>query len=279
MKFILICILTFLSFSQKNKDVKGTFKSNKLINFQTIEQPYKNTFEFVVGHRFGDTYTGIKDFFGLDNGVQTYIGFDFGVTDKLQLGVARLSLNKTYSFNSKMKLIRQARKSGSPFSLSLYSAFDTKTADYAKEKLVLVQAILGKKINSKWSLQLSPFYIQRLEEKSQELGAQAIYGIGFSGRVKLTKRTSLIGEVSYVMNRDDFNDNSILKNNQQDYNYGRKLDSFSLAYNVEAGGHAFQVVVSNTQEISTIGTLIGTNTDFFERHFYIGFNMSRLFSL
>ena len=279
MKLILICILTFISFSKKNKDVKGTFKSNKLINFQTIEQPYKNTFEFVVGHRFGDTYTGIKDFFGLDNGVQTYIGFDFGITDELQLGVARLSLNKTYSFNAKIKLIRQARKNGSPFSLSIYSAFDTKTADYAKEKLFLVQAILGKKLNSKWTLQLSPFYIQSLEEKSQELGAQVVYGLGLSSRVKLTKRTSLIGEYSYVMNRNDFNANSVLQNNQQDYDYGRKQDSFSLAYNIEAGGHAFQLVVSNTQEISTIGTLLGTNTDFFERHFYIGFNMSRLFSL
>jgi len=270
MKFVLVLLCVCTAFSQRNI-VKGTFKSNRLINFQTTEQPYKNTFEFIVGHRFGDTYSGVKDFFGLDFGASTYLGFDFGLTNSIQIGLGRLNFGKTYAFNGKMRLLRQRRKGGAPLSVSLYSVFNMRTQDNNEENLMLIQPLISHKLNKQFSVQLSPFFIQRFENTDRQIGAQSVYGFGLSGRVKVSKRTTLVAEGSFVLNRDEYNKNTI-------DNDKRELNTYSLAYNIEAAGHTFQVILSNTQEISTIRSLMGTNTDIGERHFYLGFNMTRLFT-
>src|SRR5215212_8299262 len=68
--------------------VKGTFKATHLINSQTVESPAKNDLNFIIMHRFGKLNDGAYNFFGLDN-ASIRLGLDYGITDKLGIGIGR----------------------------------------------------------------------------------------------------------------------------------------------------------------------------------------------
>lgn len=72
--------------------MSATFKSGKLINIQTIETIHKKELDFRVDHRFGDIAGkggGASQFFGLDHASDIRIGFDYGISDNLNIGIAR----------------------------------------------------------------------------------------------------------------------------------------------------------------------------------------------
>lgn len=269
-------IACFIIFSQKPDYVLETFKSTHLINVNTIEQLYDHTMEFTIAHRFGDSYSGLKDLFGIDLGANIYFAMDFALTNDLQIGLSRYSYNKVYEFNTKYRVFRQSGNGSIPVSFSLFAATQYQSDETAgHEKIFFLQSLIARKFNRSFSIQFSPFINQRLEYKRGNLiiGSQFIYGVNFSGRYRLGKRQSIIMEWSKVLNKNEHNDNS-----PKDLKIG-KIPSFSMALNIEAGGHTYQVIISNQPRINGIYSQLGTNSDLFKQHFYFGFNLTRLFEL
>jgi hypothetical protein len=84
----------------------GTFKANHVVNMQTIEGPAAGALNLEIQHRFGKLSDGIYDFFGLDVAAWR-LGFDYGISDRLVVGVGRSSYLKTYDGYIKYKLLRQ----------------------------------------------------------------------------------------------------------------------------------------------------------------------------
>ena len=77
-----------------SKVVYATFKGTQLINAATNETPGKGVLQYVIAHRFGsfgDEY--LYNFFGLDN-AQIRMQVDYGITDRLNIGVGRSSFLK-----------------------------------------------------------------------------------------------------------------------------------------------------------------------------------------
>src|SRR5580693_8731153 len=75
--------------------VTGTFKAEYIINTQTVESPANGNLNFVIQHRFGQLNSGSYNFFGLDNATLR-LGFDYGITDRLTVGIGRSSYLKTF---------------------------------------------------------------------------------------------------------------------------------------------------------------------------------------
>src|SRR5688500_4341671 len=98
--------------------ITGTFKATQIINTPTIESPGKKGLQFLIMHRFGRINEGAYELFGLDNATIRF-GLDYGITDRLSIGVGRSSFDKTYDGNLKWKLLQQA-KGSSPFTISIY---------------------------------------------------------------------------------------------------------------------------------------------------------------
>src|SRR5690349_13794850 len=73
--------------------VSGTFKSTRLINGHTIEMRNQKVLEFVISHRFDKLNSGAYEFFGLD-GATIRLGLDYGITDRLNVGIGRSSFQK-----------------------------------------------------------------------------------------------------------------------------------------------------------------------------------------
>ncbi|MCB0277916.1 MAG: hypothetical protein KDD94_00335 [Calditrichaeota bacterium] len=282
MKFIRLYLLVLIPImAQMPTHVFDTFKSTRLANISTVEQLYEGTLELAIAHRFGDAHSGIREFFGLDVSPSMYLMFDYGITDDIQLGVARYSRQKVYEISGKYRFFRQQRDDSTPLSLSMLATMMFQTEEFQEEKSLLTQLLIARKLGSVVSIQLSPFIVQRFESEQLDagnfltVGSQMVYGTGVSARFAIGKHNTIFLEWSDVFNKDDWNKNSLTRDQI-------KGGVFSIGYNIEVAGHTFQLIVSNTAKLNRHKSILGYSDgkqDLLDGHFYLGFNLTRLFNL
>src|SRR5580765_5927069 len=99
-----------LSAAPKTGYVTGTFKALYIVNMKTIEAPAAGALNVEIQHRFGSLNSGSYELFGLDNATLR-LGLDYGITDRLTVGIGRSSYQKTFDGYVKYKLFRQTAES------------------------------------------------------------------------------------------------------------------------------------------------------------------------
>ncbi len=277
---VIVLFFTFISYSQDdllnelNSDVKidssvtSAFKGLKIVNLESTKLAAKKDFYFVIAHRFGSVKGGSKELFGLDQSTIRF-SFIFGVSDWLNLGISRSSFNKTYDFTAKYKLLQQ-KENGLPFtvvgfnSLAINSAIDSDnfTSFEFKHRLTyLAELLISRKINDKISLQITPiiFHENYVQNTSQD---NTQYALGGGGRYKISKFVTFNIDYAYHLNRVN---NSPFNN------------PLSIGFDIETGGHVFQVHFTNSQPMYDAGFLTNTSGDWSKGDFFFGFNLSRVF--
>jgi hypothetical protein len=248
--------------------VSYLFKGTKVVSGQSVELPAKGVLQFNIQHRFGTLNSGLYNLYGLDFS-QVRLSFDYGIKDWLAVGIGRSSSLKTIDGNSKIRIKRQV-KDGFPFTLVANSAVYLKQWQYTKvekEDFLLTnqlsyvnQILIARKINRNLTLQLSPTIVHyNLVEIKDE--ANDKYAIGFGGRKKLTKRISVNTEYFYQLN--DKRNNNVL----------------SLGFDIETGGHVFQLHLSNSPAMIDPEFIAQTTGEWLNGDIYFGFNISRVFTL
>ncbi len=73
--------------------VFATFKSARVIMAHSVDMLRKLQLDVRILHRFGNINKGIKNFFGLDE-ASMRLGFDYGLTDNISLGIVRSTYRK-----------------------------------------------------------------------------------------------------------------------------------------------------------------------------------------
>lgn len=246
--------------------VFATFKASRIVNSQSIELPRPGTLEFMILHRFGSMSDGFYDLYGMDEAV---IRFDlkYGLNDFLAFGLGRSSMNKTYDVFSKVKLLRQKQGgSSAPISLAIFTKCEIQTVvkemDITDRLTFDIQALIARKFSRSLSLQIMPTLIHRNLVLDRD-NSNDVFSIGLGGRMKLTKRTSI--------NLDTFfpiGDRS-----------GPFKQGWGLGYDIETGGHVFQVMVTNAQGSFESEYIENAKGAFENFELFIGFNISRVFSI
>jgi len=255
-----------------NQLVDATFKSTRLINGHTVQTPGEGTLVFLIEHRFGKLNDGAYALFGLDN-AQIRLALEYGVTDRLEIGIGRSSLQKTLDGFAKYRLIRQSTGRGAmPVSVTLLGSAAVATLRYADgvdrtlglRTAYTYQALVARKFSTDFSLQLMPTLVHRNLVMS-EGEKNDIYALGFGGRYKITKRLSFNAEYYALLTpyaRERFN------------------NALALGVDIETGGHIFQLMVTNTSGMVERQFIAGdTNGNFFKGDIYFGFNVNRNFTL
>src|ERR1700752_230589 len=111
------------------KDVYATFKTTKIVSAQTIETVKKNNLDFRVTHRFGNVYdanlsnalnAAAHSAFGMDNASDIRISFDYGITDKLTVGIGRSKFREMYDGLVKYRFLTQREDNKIPVSVCFY---------------------------------------------------------------------------------------------------------------------------------------------------------------
>jgi len=251
----------------------ATFKSTRIVNGQSIERMQANQLDFRINHRFGKLNEGFYTFWGLD---QAFINFcfEYGVTNWLQLGVRRGTEQKTYDGSAKFSILRQTQSGGfMPISLSFFSdaAINTlKITDGSEDKLIhrlgyTHQLLIARKFSESISLQLSPSYVHR--NRVDYFEENDIYAIGIGGKYKFMRRVSLMAEYFYATHTA-----SSLKTDNKFYN------PIAIGFDIETGGHVFQIFVTNSVSMVEKGFLAETTGDITKGDLYFGFNISRVFA-
>ncbi len=251
---------------------EATFKSTRLINGHTIETRKKGVFEFVISHRFGRVNSGAYEFFGLD-GANIRLGLEYGLADRLNIGVGRSSFEKTFDGFIKYKLLKQRTGARSiPFSVVAFSSMAIKTlkneetdavTDFSSKLTYTYQLLIGRKMDNRLSLQLVPTLIHR-NQIVESAGENDLYALGIGGRYKITNRLTLNAEYFY---RYDIKEPDNFQN------------ALSVGVDIETGGHVFQLHLTNSRAMVEKGFIGETTGDFFKGDIHFGFNVSRVFNV
>lgn len=251
---------------------RASFKNSKVINAQSLETTYGGVLDFRISHRFGRLNGGFYELFGLDQ-ASLRLSFDYGINDRLQIGVGRSTYEKTYDGHIKYRLLWQTEGSNKmPLSVILYTSasinslrfdntfyertFDTRL-NYTSH------VIIGRKFNQKVSAEILPTVVHRnfvmtAEEKN------TVFAVGAAGRWKFINRVSLNAEYFYV------------PDGQLADGY---TNSLSVGFDIETGGHVFQLHFTNSPIMVDKGYITETTGDWTKGDIHFGFNISRVFTI
>jgi opacity protein-like surface antigen len=251
--------------------VHGTFKATHIINTQTVEQPGKKVLEFLIMHRFGQLNQGAYNLFGLDFATLR-LGLNYGLSDRLSIGIGRSSLDKVADASIKYKLLRQTEDNSMPVSVNIYSSLAYVTLRYPADQSYITgqyrmiytnEFLIARKISPNLSLQLTPVWMHfNLTPTAND--KNDVFALGAGGRIKITKRMSINAEYNYL-----------LPNQVQSV---KVYNSISGGIDFETGGHVFQLVFSNSQGMIEPYYLAKTTDSWGKGGIYFGFNISRVFN-
>jgi uncharacterized beta barrel domain-containing protein DUF5777 len=279
----LLLILPFVGFAQEDllnelesKEVEeteyitSTFKGSRLVNGQSVETRHKRELEFIFAHRFGAINGGIYELFGLDE-AYVRIGLEYGITDRISVGIGRNSVDKTIDSYLRYKIVRQKVGGGMPVTITAFGNAAVKTSPKKEDAgyditmqdrmSYTAQLLIARKFTPAISVQLMPSLVHKntvdpaIEENDQ-------FALGIGGRVKVSKSVSLTSEYYY---RFDVPENNPYYN------------SLGFGIDIETGGHVFQLVLTNTRGLTERAFITETTGDFFDGDIHLGFNVTRTF--
>ncbi|MBL7851233.1 MAG: hypothetical protein JNN04_10060 [Cyclobacteriaceae bacterium] len=256
----------------ENEYVSASFKGTRLVNGQTIETKGKGELEFIFAHRFGPLSSGAYELYGLD---QAYVrlGLEYGITDRLGVGLGRNSEDKTMDAYLRYKLLRQQSGQGMPVSVTAFGIagykFSPRDEDagydiQSTDRLSYVgQLLIARKFSPALTLQLMPSFVHKnaVDPAIEKNNSAAL---GFGGRLKVTRSVALTTEYYYRFD--------VPSGNPYHNPVGFGID-------IETGGHVFQLVMTNSRGLTERAFLTETNGDFFAGDISFGFNVTRTFQL
>lgn len=250
----------------------ASFKTNRVINLHSMESTAKGVLDIKISHRFGFLNGGFSELFGLD-AATIRIGADYGLSNQITVGVGRSSHEKTYDGFLKYKFLRQSSgKKNMPITAALLTTMAIKTIpfrdpdreNYFSSRLYYTyQLILGRKFSDNFSFQVSPTLVHRnLVRTITE--SNDVFAIAAATRIKLTKRVAINAEYIYLL-PDQLAD-------------GYK-NSLSIGFDIETGGHVFQLHFTNSTSMIEKGYITETVGNWWKGDIHFGFNVSRVFTV
>lgn len=264
----------------ESTDVIATFKASRVINGHSVEMLAPGDLEFRIAHRFGRLNTGAVDLWGLDL-ADNRIGLDYGINPWLMTGIGRSSFNNVVDAFLKAKIRRQQTNPEKILDYLSINAFVNVMLDGRPDPLgswnedlserfaYTYQLIIGRKFNEKFSLQFTPTAIYQTFVPTQE-DQNLRFAWGTAARVKLTQRVAITAEHFYRIPFSGSGQSPEFQNNN---------DTFSIGFDIETGGHVFQLHFTNSRSMVERGFIQETNGRWGDQDIHFGFNITRNFTL
>ncbi|BDA78958.1 hypothetical protein LPTSP3_g18880 [Leptospira kobayashii] len=210
------------------------FMGTSLIYMPSTEDIGAKNLVFRFNHRFGSAKPGSDNFLGLDEGANTQLSLDYGITDRWSVGIARTSQFKTYEARTKFRLVSQ---DWFPFTVSLFGVAGQETSDQSlifsyytrswtgnstldnringglntyeltdqDKRSYMGSLLISRKFTDRISIQASPMYTHRNFAPYNISNSRT--GLSIGGRFKITSRVDISFESILTPKRDYFGDN------------------------------------------------------------------------
>ena len=252
---------------------QASFKTTLVVNLPSIENTHAGVLDFKIMHRFGYLNTGFYEFFGLDQAT-TRLALIYGITDRIEVGIGRSTLNKNWDGFTKWRILWQSTGAKiMPLSLSFFANISYRSIRYPEDDIRTIypssnfyytfQFLLARKFSERFTLQLVPSLVHRNlidtpEEKND------VFSLGLSGRIKLSKRIALNFEYFYSF---------------PDQLASEFVNPLSIGIDIETGGHVFQLLFTNATGMVPDPVITETTGKWTEGDIRFGFNISRVFTI
>jgi hypothetical protein len=252
----------------------ATFKTTRVVLGQSVELPPGGELIFVVSHHFGKINSGVKEFFGLDHST-VRLGLEYGLHDRIGLGIGRSSFNKMVDGSIKVNILKQQTGARNiPLTAVFYSTVNIRTSPwvntpaerdflFAHRIAYAHQLLMARKFNANLSLQITPTLVH-FNLVPLKTDHNSIPAVGVGGRYKILPRLTLNGEYFYIPSK---------------FRFEGADPSLSVGFDLETGGHVFQLFLTNSYPIYDPGFIAETYGEWSKGDVYFGFNITRVFTL
>jgi hypothetical protein len=263
---------SLMSDKPQKEYVESAFKSSRVIMSHSMEMLKPGILDFRILHRFGNVNQGVKEFFGLDQAT-IRLSLDYAINKDLTVGLGRSKYKKELDAFIKYRPIQQATgPKALPFSLVLVAGTTLQTGTlgtpgkdslFTNRMSYYWQAIVGRKFCEAFTFQLVPTLVHR-NLVPLTADPNDTYALGAGGRIKLSRRVSFNFDYYYVVNKDK---------SLQTY------DPLSIGFDIETGGHVFQLHFTNAVGMNERAFITETTNDWGKGDIQFGFNISRAFQI
>lgn len=261
--------------------ISETFRSTRIISGHSNETLEKKMLEFRVEHRFGDIggdLGGVQTLYGLDNSADIRIAFEYGITDKLNVGFGR-SKGTGAPYRSlldgyvKYKLLEQSTEE-SPISItgvamSTYTyqkaSTDSLSVQYFPKQVhrfaYSTELIMTRKFGDRFSLAVIPTVVHR--NYVSFLDQNTLFALGGGARIGITSTMALLLEYYHTFHKEGV---------RSDYK-----NSLGIAFEWITFGHNFTVNLTNSRGFGETQFIPYTYSDWLKGQFRLGFSIGRKF--
>ncbi|MEI9944106.1 MAG: DUF5777 family beta-barrel protein [Chitinophagaceae bacterium] len=279
--------------SEKKKEEKEPariFMSTKTINANTVNMIGRGILEFKVVHNFGDlagSGGGVKNFFGIDNAQDIRIGFQYGLSKRVNLIASRYKgatqVQRLYELGFKWLVAEQREKDPShPLSIALFANAAVATmkagTNPTQENYVhgfserlsnTFQLMIAKKMG--WlSLELNPTIVTRGYALSYD--EKTLFALGGAARIHLGGPYSLLLDISHTFRSKSSIDSFKVRNI-------RFYDAIGVGLEILTAGHVFHINFTNATDILENRYIPRTTSTWTKGQFRWGFTVARDFDL
>jgi hypothetical protein len=259
-----------------SKPVRFTFGTGVLIDNQTIESPYKGGLELQIHHRFS-LIENYHNLFGIYGAANTRLGLNYGITDRLMLGVGTTKDYKLQDIQWKYNIIHQTEDNSVPVSLSYYGniVLDLRKKDVfgpveryrdIHRLSYFTQLILARKFSKSFSAQIAPsvIYFNAVPQYTNESKYKNLnFGLSAGARLSVTGSHSLLFEYDQLLTKQDLTDDAL-----------KPKPNLSLGWEIGTATHTFQVFVANYSQIINQRNLVFNTNSFSDGEYLFGFNIT-----
>jgi hypothetical protein len=283
-------LLSGLEDKNPKQYINNAFKSSRVINGHSMEFIGKGVLDTRILHRFGLIKSGINNFYGLDQ-ANMRLGFDYGLTEDLTIGIGRSNVGKEYDGFIKYRVVHQSvgGKHHSPVSVVLVTGMTlnstpwvdpTRTNFFSSRLAYYNQVIIGRKFTEAFSWQISPTHVH-LNIVPTQFDINDVFAVGTGARIKISRRTAFVVDYHYILK--DLSKNLFFESEGDNNNGPLQIDNYvnplSVGFDIETGGHVFQLHFSNSTGMNEKAFITNTSNKWGKGEIRFGFNLSRVFTV
>lgn len=250
-----------------------TFNGSRVVNGHSLETQEKGILELLFAHRFGRVNGSFYQLFGLDQ-ASMRMGFEYGITNSLTLGLGRSTLGKEYDFYVKYQFLYQKTgKNAFPFSATWLSTLAINTLKnnnkqrepyYFTHRLSFAnQLMIARKFSERFSLMIMPTHVH-LNFVEKKTDKNDLFAIGVATKVQVSHVFAVNLEFYYLPSGQS---SKALQH------------SLSVGVDINTGNHLFQIHFSNSEGMIEKAFVTETTGNWLKGDVHIGFNMIRTFKL
>ena len=258
------------------------FENTRILQFHNSRVLPQKTLDFRVAHRFGDMggdFGGISTFYGMDQANDIKIAFEYGLTGKTTIGVARnkgaYARRQLFSGFIKHRWLHVGLDDGHVHitTLHLGSASAMEAASDGQQetafenfsqRITHVHALLLGYGVDELLLNLNLYYVQRNRVRYDDENVDLAIATGI--RFPVTHVLNGVVELGYRITGDD--ENTAVMDTQ-----------WGVGLEIDTGGHIFLVGIQSASGIGAEQLVPYAHEEWNKGQFRFGFTISRPFAL